>query len=145
MTAYVGGDWPRTSERVTDLGVVSPNEAAAYFFALVPTIERGEKHGRLLLPAVLADDPGAVPRLIALANDGSAAPGTHAGRRFSGWDCSATPRSFPCSSRSREEEGPDRRDRTSIEDTEAPGKKGLGTSAPGRAQHAGERSPEFRH
>jgi len=36
---YVGGtSWPRTSERVTDLGTVSATEAAPYFFALVPQL-----------------------------------------------------------------------------------------------------------
>ena len=67
----VGGSWARTSERVTELGAVSSSEAAAYFFALVPQIEggsRGDK-GRILLPAVLADEPGAVERLISMARD----------------------------------------------------------------------------
>jgi HEAT repeat protein len=67
----VGGDWPRTSERVTDLGVVSPGEAATYFFALIPQLERVGDKSRLLLPAVLADDPSALPRLISLARDES--------------------------------------------------------------------------
>jgi HEAT repeat protein len=73
VKAYVGGDWQRTSERVTDLGEVSPSEAAAYFFAIVPQIERGSARdkARFLLPAVLADDPGALPRVIALARDDS--------------------------------------------------------------------------
>ena len=67
----VGGNWQRTSERVTDLGVVSSSEAATYFFALVPQIEGSDRKSRVLLPAVLADDPAAVPRLIALARDDS--------------------------------------------------------------------------
>jgi len=74
MKTYVGGDWPRTSGRVTDLGTVSSSEAASYFFALIPQIEgsgrRGDKY-RLLLPAALADDPAAVQRLISLARDDS--------------------------------------------------------------------------
>ena len=71
----VGGDWSRSSGRVTDLGTVTPSEAATYFFGLVPQIERGVSGGRssdksrILLPAVLADDPAAVPRLISLARD----------------------------------------------------------------------------
>ncbi|MDP9201575.1 MAG: hypothetical protein M3P26_06540 [Gemmatimonadota bacterium] len=72
VKTYVSGDWPRTSERVTDLGTVIPSEAATYFFGLVPQIEGGGRGGdksRLLLPAVLADDPIAVPRLISLARD----------------------------------------------------------------------------
>ena len=67
----VGGSWARTSERVTDLGTVSSGEAATYFFALIPQIEgtgRNDK-SRILLPAVLADDPAAVQRLIAIARD----------------------------------------------------------------------------
>ena len=68
----VGGDWPRTGERVTDLGTITSSEAATYFFGLVPQIERGSggrDKSRFLLPAVLADDPIAVPRLISLARD----------------------------------------------------------------------------
>jgi len=76
VKTYVGGDWPRTNDRVTDLGIVPSSEAASYFFALIPQIEgsgrRGDK-SRLLLPAVLADDPSAVPRLITLAHDESRA------------------------------------------------------------------------
>ncbi|MDQ2943680.1 MAG: hypothetical protein M3R21_08455, partial [Candidatus Dormibacteraeota bacterium] len=36
----IGGGWPQTGERVTDLGTVSPSEAATYFFALIPQLER---------------------------------------------------------------------------------------------------------
>ena len=71
VKTYVGGSWQRTSERVTDLGTVSSSEAATYFFALVPQIERGDRKARVLLPAVLADDPAAVSRLIALGRDDS--------------------------------------------------------------------------
>jgi HEAT repeat protein len=76
VKTYVGGSWARTSERVTDAGVVSPGEAATYFFALVPQIERSDNKGRLLLPAVLADDPNVVPRLVSLARDDSRVQGT---------------------------------------------------------------------
>src|SRR6266550_9510218 len=31
VKTYVGGDWARTSDRVTDLGTVSSSEAASYF------------------------------------------------------------------------------------------------------------------
>jgi hypothetical protein len=72
VKSYVGGSWARTSERVTDLGTVPSSEAATYFFALIPQIEgtggRGDK-SRILLPAVLADDPNALPRVISLARD----------------------------------------------------------------------------
>jgi hypothetical protein len=73
VKTYVGGSWARTSERVTDLGTVSSGEAATYFFAVSPEIEgtgRTDK-SRILLPAVLADDPAAVQRLIAMARDGA--------------------------------------------------------------------------
>jgi HEAT repeat protein len=71
VKAYVGGDWPR-GDRATDLGTVAPGEAASYFFAIVPQIERGGGRGdksRFLLAAVLADDPNAIPRLISLSRD----------------------------------------------------------------------------
>ena len=72
VKASVGGEWARTNERVTDLGTISPSEAATYFFSVIPPLEglsgRGE-NSRLLLPAVLADDPAAVPRLISMARD----------------------------------------------------------------------------
>jgi HEAT repeat protein len=70
VKTYVGS-WPHGSGRVTDFGTVTSSEAATYFFGLVPQIEgigRKDK-SRMLLPAVLADDPIAVPRLISLARD----------------------------------------------------------------------------
>jgi HEAT repeat protein len=76
VKSYVGGNWASTSERVTDAGVVSSGDASTYFFALVPQIERSDNKGRLLLPAVLADDPNAVPRLVSLARDDSRVQGT---------------------------------------------------------------------
>ena len=68
----VGDSWPRTSERVTDLGAISSSEAATYFFGLIPQLERtasGHDKSRFLLAAVLADDPATLPRLISLARD----------------------------------------------------------------------------
>jgi HEAT repeat protein len=67
----VGGAWPRSSERVADLGIVSPVEAASYFFGLVPTLERAGEKSRVLLPAVLADAGDVIPRLTSLARYGS--------------------------------------------------------------------------
>jgi hypothetical protein len=67
----VGGAWPRSSERITDLGIVSAAEAASYFFALVPLLERAGDKSRVLLPAVLADAGDVIPQLTALARDGS--------------------------------------------------------------------------
>jgi HEAT repeat protein len=67
----VGGAWPRSSERITDLGIVSPGEAASYFFGLVPLLERAGDKSRVLLPAVLADAGDVIPQLTSLARDGS--------------------------------------------------------------------------
>jgi HEAT repeat protein len=69
INSYVGGAWPASGGRVTNLGAVSGAAASAYFFSLVPQLEGHSKDSRLLLPAVLADDNSAVPRLTALARD----------------------------------------------------------------------------
>jgi len=71
LKTSVGGSWQPTSERVTDLGTVSPAEAASFFFALVPRIERatGRDKSRILLPAVLADAGDVIPQLTSLARD----------------------------------------------------------------------------
>jgi len=67
----VGKTWAQTGERVTDLGQVSPVDAATYFFALIPRIERAglRDKSRNLLPAVLADAGDVVPQLTSLARD----------------------------------------------------------------------------
>jgi hypothetical protein len=71
LRTQVGGEWPAVDERVTDLGVVAPTEASAYFLSLVPRLERDDERDRdrLLLPAVLADDPAVTGSLLALARD----------------------------------------------------------------------------
>ena len=71
LKTYVGGSWPASNERVTDLGTVSPVDAASYFFALVPQLERVGRRdkSRVLLPAVLADAGDVIPQLTALARD----------------------------------------------------------------------------
>jgi len=71
LKTSVGGSWERTSDRVTDLGTVTPTEAATYFFALVPKIERAGSRdkSRILLPAVLADAGDVIPQLTSLARD----------------------------------------------------------------------------
>jgi HEAT repeat protein len=69
MRTQVGGSWPATESRVTDLGVVPPREASGYFFSLVPRLETASGKDRLLLPAVLADDAPVIQPLLALARD----------------------------------------------------------------------------
>lgn len=69
LKTYVGGSWSGGSGRITDLGIVPSTEAAEYFFGLVPQLDVSGKRDRLLLPAVLADDPSAVARLTELARD----------------------------------------------------------------------------
>jgi HEAT repeat protein len=69
MQTQVGGEWPAIEARVTDLGVVPPREASAYFFSLVPRLEMASEKDRLLLPAVLSDDAQVIEPLLALARD----------------------------------------------------------------------------
>lgn len=70
IKTFVGGSWAAMpNARVTDLGAVSSSDAATYFFALVPELERGVSKSRFLMPAVLAADTRTVPRLISLARD----------------------------------------------------------------------------
>lgn len=69
VRTQVGGRWPATDERITDLGTVTPAEASAYFFSLVPQLERTGGKDRMLLPAVLADNSSVIAPLIALARD----------------------------------------------------------------------------
>ena len=76
LRTQVGGAWPNTDARITDLAVVSPGEASAYFFSLVPRLERGEAKDRLLIPAVLADGPPVIQPLLALARDTDRAEST---------------------------------------------------------------------
>ncbi len=128
VKANVGGDWPRTSDRVTDLGSVSTAEAASYFFALVPQIERKGDKARLLLPAALADDPGAMPQLISLARDESRLQDTR--RQAIQWiGLLGDAKVVPVLVAFAREGGAGPTGGDIDEDGEAPGKKGLGTSA----------------
>jgi HEAT repeat protein len=76
VRTQVGGTWPPTDARVTDLGVVPPGEASAYIFSIVPRLERATGKDRLLLPAVLADVESVTQPLLALARDGTRADNT---------------------------------------------------------------------
>lgn len=69
VRTQVGGAWRPGA--ATDLGTVPAREAAAYFLALVPELERtgAAVKGRLLLPAVLADSAAVAQPLVAIARD----------------------------------------------------------------------------
>ena len=130
----VGGGWPQSSERVTDLGTVTPSEAATYFFGLIPQIERGaagsrgKDKSRVLLPAVLADDPLAVPRLISLARDGARLEDTR--RQAIQWiGLLGDARVVPVLVAFARDGGAGPTGGDIDEDDEAPGKKGLATTA----------------
>jgi HEAT repeat protein len=71
MQTQVGGTWPTTDARVTDLGTVPSRDASAYFFTLVPRLESETGKDRLLLPAVLAEGADVIAPLLSLARDGS--------------------------------------------------------------------------
>jgi HEAT repeat protein len=125
VQTYVGGSWARSTERVTDLGTVSPVDAGAYFFGIVPQLEGRSRKERLLLPAVLADDPAAIQRLTALAKDGGRTEETrHQAIQWIGLigDASVVPTlvSFARS---------DRSSARSDDDGEGPGEEGLATGA----------------
>jgi len=134
LKTYVGASLPRGNGRLTDLGTVTSSEAASYFFSLVPQLEssigggrRGDK-SRMLLPAVLADDPAAVPRLIALARDRARLDETHRQAiRWIGLLGDASVVSVLVSFAREGGAAPAGEDINT--DDEAPGKKGLATSA----------------
>jgi hypothetical protein len=68
LRTYVGGQW-RPSGKATDLGMVRPQEAAAYFLALA--VVAGELDGDPLLPATLADSMTVWPSLLHIARNAS--------------------------------------------------------------------------
>jgi HEAT repeat protein len=76
VQTQVGGPWPATESRVTDLGVVPAQDASTYFFSLVPRLENATGKDRLLLPAVLAADAPVIQPLLALARDEGRADNT---------------------------------------------------------------------
>lgn len=124
----VGGAWASTRDRVTDFGSVSPAEAAAYFFSLVPVLETAGEKSRVLLPAVLADAGDATPQLTAIAKDVSRVQETR--RQAIQWlgllgDAKVIPTLVAFARDGGA--GPSGQD---IDEGEsAPGKKGLGTAA----------------
>lgn len=66
VRTYVGGAW-RSSTTATDLGLVRPQEAAAYLMELAA--RAGEIEGDPVLPATLADSVTIWPSLLRLARD----------------------------------------------------------------------------
>ncbi|HST07067.1 MAG TPA: HEAT repeat domain-containing protein [Gemmatimonadaceae bacterium] len=136
----VGGSWPRTSERVTDLGEIAAPQAASYFFSLVPVVERAGDKSRVLLPAVLADAGDITPQLTAIARDAERLTETR--RQAIHWlgivgDARVVPTLVAFARAGGA--GPSGGDID--EDDDAPGKKGLATSAMAAlsfvANHAG--------
>ena len=129
VKTVAGESFPRTSERVTDLGMVSPIEAASYFFSIVPQVERaGDRKGRILIPAVLANAGDVVPQLTTLARDESRMTDTR--RQAIMWlgllgDAKVIPTLVEFARGSGA--GPVGGDID--DDDEKPGKKGLGTTA----------------
>ncbi|MDB4913198.1 MAG: hypothetical protein JWM95_842 [Gemmatimonadetes bacterium] len=71
VQTQVGGRWNTTGDRVTDLGIVSPREASAYFFSLVARSDALRDRNYTLLPAVLADDVVVISPLLGIARDDS--------------------------------------------------------------------------
>jgi hypothetical protein len=66
VRTYVGGQWlPKA--RATDLGIVRPHEAAAYFIGLARRDAETGLGGDALLPAVLADSVTIWPSLLGIA------------------------------------------------------------------------------
>ena len=125
---YVDNLRDRNNALVTDLGTVGAPEAAAFFFALVPVLERAGDKSRVLLPAVLADAGDVTPQLTSLARDASRLQETR--RQAIQWlgllgDAKVVP-TLVAIARSGGA-GPTGQDID--DDDEAPGMKGLGTSA----------------
>jgi hypothetical protein len=68
VRTHIGGQW-RPAGEATDLGMVRPQEAAAYFLALATVA--GELDGDPLLPATLADSMTVWPSLLHIARNAS--------------------------------------------------------------------------
>jgi hypothetical protein len=132
VRTQIGGDWPAATGRVTDLGVVSSREAAAYFLSRVPALESSSRKGRILLPAVLAADAVVVPDLLTLARDSARTDETR--RQALQWvgqlgDASVVPAlvSFARAGSGRAEGAPD--DSQGDAAIDKRGKKGLASAA----------------
>ena len=75
LRVYVGGQWRPGGEAVTDLGAVSPREAADWLMSLAEASGSTKVAGRVashaILAATLADSVVVWPRLMRLARDES--------------------------------------------------------------------------
>ena len=117
LQTQVGGSWPGTGARVTDLGVASGREASAYFFSLVPRLETATGKDRLLIPAVLAADVEVIAPLVALARDTARATSTR--RSAVQWvgllgDASVVPTLVQFAKQDVDDEGNDKRYKKSL-------------------------------
>src|SRR4051812_7196509 len=79
LRTYVGGHW-RVAGAATDLGMVRPQEAAAYLLSLAANAR--ELDGDPLLPATLADSVTVWPSLLKIARDSSLPLGRRRGAVF---------------------------------------------------------------
>jgi hypothetical protein len=70
IDTYVGGRW-RRRDRVTDLGTVSPQDAAQYLLTLASTSQDGEVGEDALFPATIAGDVVVWPHLLDIGKDRS--------------------------------------------------------------------------
>ncbi len=66
LRTFVGGQW-LPNVRATDLGIVRPQEAAAYFLSLAREAGEARLAGDPLLPAMLADSVTVWPSLLRIA------------------------------------------------------------------------------
>jgi hypothetical protein len=80
IDTYVGGRW-RARDNVTDLGMVSAPDAAAYLLSLAQS-ERGKASKEAIFPATLADSAVVWPQLLAIAKDGGRPRETRKGAVF---------------------------------------------------------------
>ena len=118
----------RAAEPGTDLGTVGATEAAAYFFSLVPILERAGDKSRVLLPAVLADAGDVTPQLTSLTRDASRTQETR--RQAIQWlGLLGDARVLPTLVAIARSGGAGPTGEDIDEDDEAPGMKGLATAA----------------
>lgn len=67
IRTYIGGRWSAETDRVTDLGLVSAQEAGGWFLDLAERGAGGGLKGDPILPAVVADSAVTWPALLRIA------------------------------------------------------------------------------